>query len=107
MKENLSRFLFSSFFGNTGDIIYGSIDRAYRDMMTCRKPLVPEKEKNAKEKLTLEKRLEASDTLYCAIENLLNGKVSDYGNWLEKYERLIIFPNFPSSTNILVYCPRA
>ena len=81
MKENLSRFLFSSFFGNTGDIIYGSIDRAYRDMMTCRKPLVPEKEKKAKEKLTLEKRLEASDTLYCAIENLLNGKVSDYGNW--------------------------
>ena len=81
MKENLSRFLFSAFFGNTNDIIYGAIDRAYRDMMSCRKPLVPEKEKKAKEKSTLKKRFSASDSLYCAIEGFLSGEVSNYGRW--------------------------
>lgn len=81
MKENISRFLFCAFFGNTNDIIYGAIDRAYRDMMTCRKPLVPEKEKKVKEKSTFKKRLSASDSLYCAIEYFLSGNVSDFGRW--------------------------
>lgn len=104
MKENISRFLFCTFFGNTNDIIYGAIDRAYRDMMTCRKPLVPEKEKKIKEKSTLKKRLSASDSLYCAIETFLRGEVSDYGRWHKDVcDKLRKEYNTPSEKIFLTY----